>query len=241
MARTYHVQRAQRRYETKPVLGPDGVQLQTPKMRNGQQMTSKYGRLVFMKVTERDLDRPKPMPTCSRCSATIEVGMPYKYTETYNRTIVRCAACPVPQVWEYSSSLSARVAEIIYNAENDDGDPEEMRDNLATAVRELADEKEESAQNMEDGFGHETGPSQELRDIAEQLSSWADDIEQLEIPGEPEPEETECEECDGDDPECKACLGSGRVTPESPTDEQMEDWRSEAREAVLEAAGECPV
>jgi len=267
MARTYYVKRAQQRYETKPVLNEDGTQKMSPKMRHGKQMTSKSGRPVFMKVTERDLTRPKPMPQCSKCGVVIEVGQPYKYTETYNRTIIRCEACPTPQPWEYSSSLSARVAQLEHEANQacdaatDLESLEAARDDFAAEVRSLAEEKEEAAQNMEDGFGHSTYQSDEIRDVAEQLSSWADDIESVDFPELPEPEEVDCEECGGtgevddeSDPKaedyedglpaqvsCPECDGTGQVTAEEPSEEQMEEWLEQAREALQEQIGACPV
>jgi hypothetical protein len=254
MARAYLVKRAQARYETKPVIDPaTGEQKQTPKMRRGVQMTDKRGRPIFMKVTERDLARPKPMPCCSLCRTEIKVGESYTYTETYNSTIVRCGRpCPPPKQWEYSSSLSARLAQIQH--ENDFSDCEdgndfvEARDAFAAAVRELAGEKQESAQNIEDGFGHETSQSAELADIADQLEGWADDIEAVELPDYPEPEETDCDECNGtgeaDDEgggSCENCDGCGQVIPDEPTEEQIDEWR-EACVAALEGVAEsCPV
>jgi rRNA maturation protein Nop10 len=257
MARTYYVKRAQQRYETKPVLDPEtGQQKVTPKMRRGVQMTSKSGRPVFMKVTERDLTRPKPMPKCSKCGTVIAVGQPYKYTETFNRTIIRCGPCPAPQVWEYSSSLSARLAEIQHNASEAMASATDYdsliaaRDETAEAVRELAQEKEDSAQNIEDGFGHETEQCNELRDIAEQLNSWADEIADAEIAEEPEPEEEDCPECGGtgtvEEPEepdrdCEECDGTGQITPEELSEDDREAWLEEARSALDDVLGSCPV
>jgi hypothetical protein len=31
------------------------------------------------------------------------------------------------------------------------------------------------------------------------------------------------------------------VTPEEPTDEQMDDWREEARQAAQDAVDNCPI
>jgi hypothetical protein len=267
MARTYHVKRAQQRYATKPVIDPaTGQQKQTPKMRRGVQMTSKSGRPVFMKVTERDLTRPLPMPKCSKCGTEIAVGQPYKYTEAYNRTIIRCGPCPAPQPWEYSSSLSALLAQIDHEAsaeisEATDRDSlEAARDNAAQAVRDLAEQKEESAQNLEDGFGHETEQSNELREIADQLNSWADEIEGVDFPEDPEPGTDECPECSGhgtvecsacegegcDDctdgeADCDECNGTGETELDEPTEDDLATWVDEARSALEDKMGECPV
>lgn len=268
MARTYYTKRAQQRYATKPVLDPEtGQQKLSPKMRNGKQMTSKSGRPVFMKVTERDLSRPLPMPKCSKCGQTIEVGTSYSATETKMRTIIRCGRpCPPPHYWEYSSSLAARLAQIDYendpSSATDKDSLEEIRDNYASAVRDLAQEKQESAQNIVDGFGHETSQSEELQQIGDDLETWADEIESVDFPEDPEPGEEDCDECQGtgtvdcptclenDDCEdcggtheanCDECGGSGQVTLEEPTDDQWADWLEEARQALSDKLGECPV
>jgi uncharacterized phage infection (PIP) family protein YhgE len=222
-------------------------------------------------------------------------------------------------VWEYSSSLSARTAEISHDfwdsfnnttLESSD-DVTSLLNDVAERVREIAEEKREGASNIEDGFGHATTQSDELNDIADQLDSWADDIEGADIPEYPEPEEADCDECDGSgevtndvftqlqadheetviklreaerllklytsvpverqlttqveaqkkaikalqetlaetEPSieeaeasvsCEACDGSGRIEPEDPTEDQLDEWRSEVESAVS-VVDECPV
>ena len=121
----------------------------------------------------------------------------------------------------------------------------------ASAIREIAEAKRESASNIEEGFGHETSQSDELNDVADTLENWADDVEAVEVPDLPEPEETDCEECNGtgevSDPnddaavlECAECNGEGKITPDEPTEEQMEEWRSEVTDACS-IVDECPV
>jgi hypothetical protein len=58
----------------------------------------------------------------------------------------------------------------------------------ADCVREVAQMFEESADNMEDGFGHETEKSTELRERGEELSGHADEIEDYmnDLPEQPE-------------------------------------------------------
>lgn len=256
MARTYFTKRAQQRYATKPVIDPEtGQQKLSPKMRRGVQMTSKSGRPVFMKVTERDLDRPLPMPKCSKCGQTIEVGTSYSATETKFNTIIRCGRpCPPPHVWEYSSSLSSRLAQIEFendpSAAEDKESLESIRDAYAEAVRELAQEKQDSAQNMEDGFGHETSQSAELREIGESLESWADEIEGVEFEDYPEAEEEDCPECQGegtlnigedDEAPCEECGGTGQIESEEPTQDQVDAWLETARSALEDVTGACPV
>lgn len=255
MARVTHVKRAQQRYEMKPTIDPaTGQQKVVPVMRKDgvTPKTTKGGRPVVLRLTERDYDKPKPMPKCGKCGITIEVGQPYKWIEPHGRgQLVRCASCPTWNVWEYSSSLSARIAQI--QAE-EPGDFDSLEDANAWAsdraqeIRDLAAEKQEAADNMESGFGHETEQSQELADIAQQLEEWADNLESVDLPERPEAEEDDCEDCAGtgnmDDEEgtsCTECDGTGRTTPDEPTEEQLETWRDEVRDALQAALDECPV
>lgn len=324
MAKITHVKSAQQRYETVPVLNPDGTQKQTPVMKNGVQRKDKRGNPIFMNVTVADKTKPLPPRQCGSCGEEIAIGTPYKHISPRSgpyggRTLYRHEDCPTWHVWEYSSSLSARTAEISHDFWNDFNEnvleeQDQVQDILNSAaerVRELAEEKRESASNIEDGFGHETQMSSELNDIADQLDSWADDIENADLPDFPEPEEQDCDNCDGggevDNEEyetlqeeilkltrqieeekrglkvltslpadmqlpdniakiqekikvlekqvedkvavlenmdsiisCEECEGSGKVEPDAPTEEQMDEWRSECESAVS-VIDECPV
>lgn len=325
MARITRVKKAQQRYAQVPVIDPEtGKQKQTPVMRNGQQRVTKTGRPIFLSVTQNDLSQPLPNRTCGKCHQEIKVGDPYKHISPRSgpyggRTMYRCVSCPDWHVWEYSSSLSARVAEISHDFwESFNGttfestdEVQELLNDAAERVREIAEEKREGASNIEDGFGHETQQSQELNDVADQLDSWADDIEGADLPDYPDTEEADCDECEGmgeivsdaftqlqadheevtrklvaaekervkyeavppalrlhskvmeihalirklkeeaeaiqvklEDTEatetCEACDGSGRIEPEEPTEDQLDEWRSDLESAVS-VVDECPV
>lgn len=243
-----HVAKAQQRYETKPVLNEDGEQIMTAVFdKNKIAKVTKSGRQVFMARTERDLTKPLPNHVCTACGKEILPGTPYKHMSPKSgpyggRFLARHESCPDWQVWEYSNSLSARISQAIHDwetaAENvsDVSDAESARDDFAAAIRELAEEKEESAQNMEDGFQHETEKSMGLRDIAQSLEEWASEIESADIPELPEPEDQDCEDCGGegqvDEKECETCDGTGQITPEEPSEEELSDWRSELTDNV---------
>lgn len=184
----------------------------------------------------------KPLLSCDACQKAIEVGSSYKHmsikTGAYSsRKLVRCDSCPTWQVWEYSNSTSARTAQIAHEARTamESADTaDEVTDALQTAAdaaRELAEEKREGAQNIEEGFGHSTSQSDELTDLADQLDSWAEALEQADVPEFPDPENATCEDCEGkgtggeDMDTCATCEGSGH--PKDPTDEQMDEWRDE--------------
>ena len=265
MPRVTHIKRAQQRYATKPVLDPEtGQQKTTPMMKNGKQQTTKHGKPVVLRLTERDYSRPLPMPKCGKCGVEIAVGQPYKHMSPKSgpyggRTLVRCAVCPTWQYWEYSNSNAAQVARIQNDFEGElDGlgdfetveDVQGVLENLANALRDFAAEKQDAADNIESGFGHETEQSSNLANFAEELESYADEVESTDLPDLPDPEETDCEACEGtgtsadqsgDDPaQCEECGGTGRVTPDEPTDEQMIDWRDEVLDAAREAGANIP-
>jgi hypothetical protein len=267
MPKIYHVKKAQQRYETRPVIDPaTGEPKYTVMMRNGAPMLTRRGKERRMPVTERDLTRPLPMPVCDHCRQEIQVGTPYKHITPHgSRTRSRHEYCPNWHVWEYSSSLSARIAQILYEGDREIGaaaleDLSTVRDDLAEQIRALAEEKEEAASNIEDGFGHSTYQSEELTEQAEQLNEWADEVESVDLPEGAE----ECEACGGvgtDEIDCDNCLGTGQADGERCTDcdgtgkneescsecggtgevEPEEDALEDARQALRDALESCPL
>lgn len=181
---------------------------------------------------------------CQRCGEVIRKGEPYKHISprahraARGRKLVRCATCPDWQVWEYSNSLSARVQQIQHEwaksiEEAAEDNLEDIPVELASAIRELAEEKRESATNIEYGFGHATSQSDELNQTADDLDGWADDIESFDMDDRPElGDHTRL--CD--DPDC----GCDEEVPdeegyESALSEWFEDKKSEL-EGLLEAS-----
>lgn len=273
MARVTFVKKAQQRYETVPVLDADGNQVQVPVLRKDgtPKMTrskpNRPGRPILMKLTRSDKSNPKPLLCCDFCKKDIEIGTPYKHITPKSgpyggRQRNRHHACPNWNVWEYSSSLSARIAQIIdgFDISGCDSPDEvtEMLSGVADEVRNLGEEKREGASNIEEGFGHPTSASEELESIADQLDGWADEIEGVDVPELPEPEEVDCESCDGvgevactegdredngllaERKPCEDCEGTGQVTPDEPTEEQMEQWQADVENACS-IVEECPV
>lgn len=277
MARVTYVKRAQQRYATKPVLDDNGNPVTVPVRDGITPKTTKGGRAIVRRLTVEDRSRPLPNRKCGKCGKEIEVGQPYKWiapkSGPYGGTkMFRCGDCPTWQVWEYSSSLSARTAEIAHNLstaiedlelgeidEDFDGasaleDVTSALSDAAEEIRALASEKGEAAQNIEDGFQHETSQSQELRDIAEQLESWADDVENTELPDYyAEEHKTTCEACDGSGEveaeegedgatqPCEVCDGSGEVFDQEAAEAAAQEWWDEVISAASGAADECPV
>lgn len=206
MPRVTHVKKAQQRYEQVPVIDPEtGQQKTVPVMKNGQQKVTKRGVPVTMKLTREDRTKPKPnlkcdFPGCTIDGGEILPGTPYMWiapkTSTYgssrkNRHAQHRSWFP----WEYSNSMSARLAQIAHDfweeidgCESED-DVQSALDTAAESIKEIAEEKREAAGNIEDGFGHATEKSEELESQADELESWADEVSGQTIPDVPDPED----------------------------------------------------
>jgi hypothetical protein len=275
MARVTHVKKAQQRYETVIVRDDEGNPKKTPVMRKdgSQKMTraksSRPARPVFMTVTVQDKSKPKPLLTCDHCRKPIEIGTPYKHITPKSgpyggRQRNRHEGCPTWQVWDYSNSLSAQLARISHDfweavdsAESPDDVTEALND-ASSSVEEIAEQKQEGADNIESGFGHATSASEELAEMADQLKDWAGEIEQADVPEMPACEECtdgeiDCDDCEGtgevtDDfdetkkQECETCSGNGTVECENcdGSGEDIEEFREEVRNS-LTIVDESPV
>lgn len=277
MARTTFVKSAQARYKTVPTIDPvTGQQKVTPVLRkDGTPKTNKHGVPTVVRLTHADKTQPLPNHKCGKCGVEITPGSPYKWIKPksgpYGGTmLVRCATCPQWDIWDYSSSLTALLAQVSHDAFSAlDGadDPDAVQailDDAANAVRDIAAQKQESADNIEDGFGHATYQSDELAEVASSLESWADDIEGTDIPELPEAEDQDCDECSGtgkvenpdydpdaevsdeempedEEVDCDECGGTGIIEADGdPSDEQMDEWRNEVQE-ILAIVDESPV
>lgn len=278
MARVTHVKKAQQRYEQVPVIDPEtGEQKRVPVMKNGTQKTDKRGRPVFMRLTQEDRTRPKEPLRCDfpGCSVDPEPGkilpgQAYKWIKPKSGPYGgsqknRHEEHPSWHVWEYSSSMSARLAQIshdfweaIDSCETED-DVQSALDDAGSAIEELAEEKRESASNIEEGFGHPTEKSEELEGIADELESWKDEITGQSIPDLPEPDDRYfIEGPDGsrhgdengydDEDEARAALdtmvdeltleGSAddyeivAEPGEDPSEDQLQEWRDQVRDEL---------
>jgi hypothetical protein len=238
MPKIVRVKKAQQRYKMVPVIEEStGMQKRTPVLgKDGKQKTDKRGNPTFRKVTKEDKSQPLDPEKCGKCGKEIAVGDPYKHT-TVKRTyggvrMVRCVDCPDWRQWELTTSKMAPIMQAQDQTSFDDcEDYQSIVDTLeefANTVRDVAAEYEESADNIEDGFGHETYQSAELREKYEALEAWADELEQLD---EQEPEKCEDHvdsetDDDDDDPECEAC--------DELKQEALDNMRADAEEKIME-------
>lgn len=267
MARVTYVKAARQRYRTVPVLDDQGNPVKiklTGRSRKG-------GGEVFITKTAEDRTQPLPNRHCDRCKAEIEVGQPYKWVQPKNRgKRVRCGTCPTWDPWELSDSLSAKVQQIqsegseALSQADDEGSMRDAQSTIVEQIRELAEAKSEAADNLEEGFQHETSQSQEIRDTADQLGEWADEVENVDLDDFPEPGDVDCETCqasghvDNDqyDPDqaandedydeeetvdCPDCNGDGTVEGDAPSQDDVDAWIEEKRDEISAALDNCPV
>ena len=121
--------------------------------------------------------------------------------------------------------------------ENLKGIAEEFAENIGEAAESYA----ESAQNIEDGFGHETYQSEELREKSEAIKSWADDVSSYDTTAYEE--DLDCDECGEDE---FATVHTNQDAEEhhdfleSATD-NLDDWLDEQQGNLLDLIVEVPV
>lgn len=263
MPQIIHVKKARQRYAMKPVLDADGqpVVVETNKK-------ARSGRPVLRHVTEVDKDKPITdkcdYPGCPEKDKIIVPGTPMKVIKIKQQfggiTRRRHESCPAWKPHEYSNSLSARISQLQDEAIIDSSgweteeDAKEAASTIADSIRELAEEKQESLDNMPEGLQQgDTG--QQLEEAVSGLNDWADEVENAIDNADDFPEGTcanckgeqieheehtdECDEdCDGTE-ECMECQGSGEG--EAVDEQELDDWRASAEGALQEALDNCPV
>ena len=117
----------------------------------------------------------------------ITKGSTYWHWTPYRSRKRRSATMPRPSQYESNETKAAVYGAIedladFLNAANDETTAQEVED-LIESCKDTADgtrdEMQEKADNIEDGFGHETEQSQQLRDWGEQIEQWGDDLDGL--------------------------------------------------------------
>lgn len=166
--------------------------------------------------------------SCGKCGKKIAKGKPYIWWKfRYGGKRVRCDECPRPRASELINSpkLSAiqaaresiEDAVASFRSDHDFDALHSALEDAAESVREVAEEYRESAQNIEDGFGHSTSQSDELNERGDAVEAGADHIDDV---------ASRLEEFDED-------------AEENETDDDREARREEWAEAVADEADEA--
>jgi len=190
---------------------------------------------------------------CNGCGQPIEIGQPYKWfkMKTTYGGIKRSyhPDCEIPPSHRTSSRMGeiydaqATLGKDLEAAQDFDGIREAL-EAFSSVVREVGEGYTESADNMEEGFGHETYQSQEIRERAEGLESWADEIDSWDFSGdEPDQDDFKCLDQEAYDEAHKAWEDEEPSVDESEEDEdelasqqsEHDDWEaSEPSESEYE-------
>lgn len=254
MARVHYVKKAQQRYGTKPVIDPATGEPKTVTLhRRGTDipLTNKAGRPRVQVVTERDLTKPLPMPKCDHCGKEIEPGQSYRWVKLRFGKRFRHAEHPSWQPWDLSSSMANRILQVTSGVElpdsfDDASDIQGILEGVADEIDGFAEERRESAQNIVDGFGHETEMSYQLEEHADGLEAWAEELRSWEPSEEaPDPDEdrfqdSDCGTCGGSgsvDSDCEDCGGSGFIDDDEGGESDCETCGGEG--TVEETCGDC--
>jgi hypothetical protein len=202
-------------------------------------------RVTYVKSAKGRKDgRPRH---CTRCRTEIKPGDPYRwFANRIGRMSQRKDFCANCQIRPSDQTTSPHL-QTIYLAQEGAQDTLDHLDaptladiaeavrGYAEGVREAGESYGESADNIEEGFGHETYQSEEIREkgsacesLADELDSAADDIEGLEDPEADEDDFVGDYEGETDD--------DGKPVDVDEFETFVEDKRQERRDAAIDAA-----
>lgn len=204
------------------------------------------------RVTTVEKARKAP-GSCGACGKKIEAGQAYKHWSfRYGGKRIRCtAAACAPKSSDLTNN--EKLSTLYAHGENFDDQisqwDQETADDLraiveeyADGVQEVVDMYNESADAIEEGFGHETFSSQEQREAADDLDNFKSDIESA---------RDDIDDFEEDEARADVLMELGLDEVEVLTDEQEEDvktgveekkseWAAEQLAKVEGLAGECP-
>ncbi len=201
--------------------------------------------------------------TCDSCGDPINVGDPYKWIAPRAHRAAqgvkrnRHTTCPA---WKPSETTSSQHLATIYAAQEaadaslstievatidetvDVAEQlQEIAETFAEEVMGAAETYQESADAIEEGFGHETYQSEELAEKAEAVESWAEEASSF-----------TADEYDGEDLPCAECadvedadqhhddnLEDYHDYDEDPS--VLQDWLEEQVSALSDITGDMPV
>jgi hypothetical protein len=270
MPQIIHVKKARQRYRMKPIIDPDTGQ---PKREEVNRKRKRGDQPVYRTLSEPDKEQPITdhcdYPVCPQPDKIIQPGTAMKVIKIKQQfggiTRRRHETCPTWKPHEYSNSLSAQAsqiqdeADIDYSGWETEQDARDCATAIADSIRELAEEKQGSLDNMPEGLQQgDTG--QMLQEAVENLESWAEEVESAvdnadDFPdgkcGNCQGEQLDCSDHEGhsDDPdaenycdgteECMECHGSGEG--DDVDEQELNEWRESAAQAIQDALDNCQV
>lgn len=199
--------------------------------------------------------------TCESCREKIEPGMSYRWWANKMRhqrgsfRHIRCMEAPcTPSQADMTPGRRGEWmrAEIALHQDIDAASTNEELESAAQAaaeaIREFAEQFTEGADNIEEGFGHPTSQSDELRERGEALEAICDELESLDF------EEPDFEEWDEAAVRLEIAQDSniaaedredeymGRKHDHEAEEQQIEsDWVEEQREKIRDQLNEVEV
>jgi len=201
--------------------------------------------------------------TCNFCGKPINIGDPYKWVAprahraAHGTKKSRHTTCPA---WKPSELTSSHHLATIYAAQEDAeasmanlavssvGETVEVAEQLqeiaetfSEAIMEANESYTESADNIEEGFGHETYQSEELREKAEAVESWADEVSSFTV-DDYDAEGLPCAECmdvEDADQHHDNKLEDYHEYDEDPS--VLEEWLEEQVGELQELVGDMPL
>jgi predicted RNA-binding Zn-ribbon protein involved in translation (DUF1610 family) len=193
----------------------------------------------------------KDQGTCPSCGKAIKAGDAYKWAKgRYTAKKIRCESCAFRQSDLTSSDKLSQVYAAQEGAEDamaewagEEGEAQAIMENLAEAVREVANEYQESADNIHEHFS-ESEKADECEERSQELEQWADECEQVGEEAEFDADDidfdeddVDVEDCENDD-ERKERIEKAR---EEKVEEARTEWKDNLESAMSDAIGSCPV
>jgi hypothetical protein len=199
----------------------------------------------------------KDQGTCPACGKEIKAGDSYKWAKgRFTAKKVRCASCNFRQSDLTSSDKLSQVYAAQEGAEDamaewsgspdadDDGsEAKSIMETLAEAIREVAQEYQESADSIHENFS-ESSTADECEEKAQELEQWADECEQVAEEAEFDEDDIDFDEDDVDVEDCKDDEEREERIEKARQEKRTEardQWRETLESEMNDAIGSCPV
>lgn len=198
-----------------------------------------------MRLTIIKSAKAVPVPRkCRRCGHEIQPGESYKHAKPrYGGARYWCHKCTPRPSDLASNDREATVLAAMEGVEDqiDATDKSNLADLVTTLqsaaeeIRGVGEEYQESAQNIEEGFGHSTSQSEEIADKASQIEDLASELENAASEIEDLENRVGALQEDEDNEEKKDVKEEGKTINEA-----IEDIVEEAKETASNACSSSP-